>query len=102
MPEVPAVVQRPSGRSGRRPSYDVHVLHELWDEGEEGQTFCLAGPQGEDARALLGPAARLVWTVEAKSHLEAMTAYWLHMGWGNYVSDYPDIDSRTYASRGWE
>ncbi len=31
-----------------------------------------------------------------------MTAYWLHMGWGDYVSDYPDIDSQTYVSRGWE
>jgi len=51
---------------------------------------------------LLGPAARLVWTVEAESHLEAMTAYWAHMGWGLYVSDYPDVDSQPYASRGWE
>lgn len=78
------------------------VLHELWDEGEDGQTFCLAGPMGDDARASLGPTARLVWTVEAESHLEAMTAYWAHMGWGVYVSDYPEVDSQTYASRGWE
>ena len=54
---------------------------------------------GDDAAML---ESGLVWTVDAKSHLEAMTAYWLHMGWGNYASDYPDIDSQTYASRGWE
>ena len=82
--------------------YDVSMLHELWDEGDDGLTFCLAGPRGDGARAVLRPGARLVWTVEATSHLEAMTAYWAHMGWGRYVSDFPDIDSQTYASRGWE
>ena len=78
------------------------MLHELWDEGDACHTFCLAGPIGDEARALLGPHAQLIWTVEAKSHVEAMTAYWAHMGWGDYVSDFSEVDSQTYASRGWE
>lgn len=57
-------------------------LHELWDEGDNGQTLRLAGPRGDAARGLLGPNARLVWTVEAPSHFEAMTLYYEHMGWG--------------------
>ena len=54
----------------------MSVLHELWDDpGSEGRfTFCLSGPHGEQARARLSPGARLVWTVEAASHFEAMRA----------------------------
>lgn len=78
------------------------MLHELWDEGDAGLTFCLAGPHGDGARALLGPNAQLVWTVEAASHLDAMTAYWARMGWGRYVSDFPDIDSQSYVAWGFE
>jgi hypothetical protein len=78
------------------------VLHELWDEGDDGQTFCLAGPHGEAARAELTPSARLVWTVEAASHFEAMTLYYEHMGWGEYTTDFPEIDRQTYSERGWE
>jgi hypothetical protein len=43
-----------------------------------------------------------VWTVEASSHFEAMTLYYEHMGWGQYTTDFPDLDRRTYADRGWE
>jgi hypothetical protein len=79
------------------------MLHELWEDGEsEGRwTFCLAGPMGDDARSQLGPQAQLVWTVEADNHIEAMTAYYAHMGWGVYTSDYPEIDGQSYAERGW-
>lgn len=31
-----------------------------------------------------------------------MTLYYNHMGWGDYTTDFPDIDGQTYASRGWE
>jgi hypothetical protein len=82
--------------------YARQVLHELWDEGDDGRTFCLAGPMGADARRLLGAGARLVWTVEARSHFEAMTLYHKHLGWGEYSTDYPEIDKQTYAERGWE
>jgi hypothetical protein len=69
--------------------YGSIVLHELWDDGENGQTFCLAGPMGNYARAMLGPHARLSWTVDAASHFEAMTRYYDHMGW--HVHDRPEL-----------
>ena len=74
------------------------MLHELWDEGEGRQTFCLAGPAGDAARALLSSAAQLTWTVEAPSHFEAMTLYYEHMGWGVYTTDFPDADKRPYTT----
>jgi len=78
------------------------MLHELWREDTGEQTLCLAGPMGDDARSLLGPTARLVWTVEAASHFEVMTLYYEHMGWAAYTSDFPEIDNQTYAEWGWE
>jgi hypothetical protein len=66
----------------------MKLMHALWVEKDgDGQTFCLAGPLGEEARKLLGPDAKLVWTVEASSHFEAMTAYYQFMGWGQYTTD---------------
>jgi hypothetical protein len=48
------------------------LLHELW-LGDEGQdTFCLAGPMGDGARASLPAGATLIWTVWAESHVDAM------------------------------
>ena len=67
------------------------MLHELWEEPDGGElTFCLAGPLGNDARRLLAPNARLVWTVEADSHFEAMTKYYQFMGWGEYTTEFAD------------
>lgn len=77
------------------------MLHELWDSENE-QTFCLAGPHGDGARRLLEPGSRMVWTIEAATHFEAMTMYYDHMGWGVYTTDFPEIDRQTYAERGWE
>lgn len=79
------------------------MLHELWDDPEdEGRyTFCLSGPRGDESRAQLSPAARLVWTVEAASHFEAMTAYYEHQGWGAYTTD-QEWDHKTYVEHGWE
>jgi hypothetical protein len=79
------------------------VLHELWDDPEdEGRfTFCLSGPRGDDARTKLSPAARLVWTVEAESHFDAMTRYYQHQGWGTYSSD-QEWDHSSYGELGWE
>lgn len=48
------------------------------------------------------PDAKLVWTVEASSHFEAMTLYWEHMGWGEYTTGYQEGNRQTYAERGWE
>jgi hypothetical protein len=82
------------------------MLHELWKDPEPDQggylTFCLAGPRGDEARRDLSVAAQLAWTVDAASHLEAMTLYWEHQGWGVYTTDFPDVDGQSYASRGWE
>ena len=73
------------------------LLHELWIESDQEQTFCLAGPMGDDARKAMLPSARLTWTVEARSHFEAMTKYYEHMNWEPYTTEcesdmeeYPD------------
>jgi hypothetical protein len=67
------------------------LKHELWKDigGEQYSeyTFCLAGKQGQAARGQLSPRAQLIWTVEAASHFEAMTAYYLFMNWGEYTTD---------------
>ena len=36
---------------------------------------------------MLGHGAKLIWTVEARSHFEAMTEYYKFMGWGEYTTD---------------
>ncbi len=79
------------------------MLHELWgDPEDEGRyTFCPAGPHGERARSMLSPSARLTWTVEADSHVQAMTLYYEHMGWATYTTD-QEWDRKTYAEHGWE
>jgi len=64
------------------------LKHELWAENEEEETFCLAGSRGAEARARLSPNARLVWTVWAGSHSEAMTEYYAHRGWGVYSTEH--------------
>ena len=50
---------------------------------------------------MLSPEARLVWTVDAKSHFDAMTLYYEHQGWGEYTTDDP-WDQTTYEELGWE
>jgi hypothetical protein len=73
------------------------MLHELWIESDTQQTFCLAGSAGAAARALLLPGSRCVWTVEANSHFDAMTRYYEFMDWGEYVTDFPELDKKPYA-----
>ena len=79
------------------------MLHELWDDPDsEGRyTFCLSGRMGDGARAHLSRSARLVWTVKASSHFEAMTLYYEHQGWGEYTTD-QQWDHISYAELGWE
>lgn len=60
---------------------------DIGDEDHSEFTFCLAGSHGNDARALLSSKAQLIWTVEAGSHFEAMSAYYEFMGWGEYTTD---------------
>jgi hypothetical protein len=74
----------------------MKLKHELWEE-DGLNTFCLAGPRGDDARKIVGSTAKLIWTVDAATHFEAMTEYYKFMGWGEYKTDqewdrqpYPD------------
>lgn len=66
----------------------ARLRHELWEDPAGLGTFCLAGPDGAAARAGLPPGSKLVWTVEADSHFEAMTKYYEHMDWGLYSSQH--------------
>jgi hypothetical protein len=68
------------------------LLHELWEDigtGGTEYTFCHAGPRGDGARSSLSAGAKLVWTVWAGSHVEAMTRYYERQGWGGYTTDQP-------------
>lgn len=64
------------------------LVHEMWEKADGLTMVCLAGPDGEGARLLLGPGARLVWTFEAGSHVEAMSLYYARKGWGEYTTVY--------------
>jgi hypothetical protein len=77
------------------------VLHELWVDRNGLDTFCLAGPMGDGARALLERPAELVWSVEAGSHFEAMTLYYEFRNRGEYTSDQA-WDFVSYKDHGWE
>src|SRR6185436_1674301 len=90
-----------------RPLSNMAVLvRELWIESNKEQTFCLAGPMGDGARAMLSPGAKKVWSVTAESHFDAMTRYYEYMGWGKYTSEeawdhepYPDEWLRVQKGR---
>jgi len=63
------------------------LVHELWEEADGLTMVCEAGPGGDEARALLGPAARLAWVFEGHSHFDTMTRYYDRMDWGPYSTD---------------
>jgi len=71
------------------------VLHELWVDGDGLDTFCLAGSMGCKARELLSDEAKLVWTVKASSHFEAMSKYYKYRGYGDYTVEH-DLDMEPY------
>jgi hypothetical protein len=65
------------------------MLHELWqyqdlETGASCNTFILAGAIGAEIRGRLPPHAVLTWTCEADSYIQAMNAYYAHLGWGEY------------------
>lgn len=71
--------------------------HELWIDPEGLETFCFASPRGDEIRKLLPSGSKLVWTVDAGSHFEAMTKYYAYLDRGPYLGDqvwhfepYPD------------
>jgi hypothetical protein len=63
---------------------------EVWEDfGEGGESLpalLYAGPLRDEPRRL-GPKTRLLTTIWAGSHFEAMTIYYRLMGWGEYSSD---------------
>jgi hypothetical protein len=67
------------------------LLLEVWedfgDRGESLPALHYGGPLGYEARAQLSPKARLVGTIWAGSHFEAMTQYYDLMDWGQYTTD---------------
>ncbi len=62
----------------------MKLKHELWQDEEGLDTFFLGGKRGEEARKQLSSDAKLIWTVEAGSHFEAMTAYYKFRSWGEF------------------
>lgn len=72
----------------------VNLVHEIWEDiDEDGHPLpgcCLAGPDGDGFRRLLGPNACLVHTFEAASHFEAMTIYNRFLGQRAYSTDHPE------------
>lgn len=64
--------------------------------------LCLTGPIGDEARATLSASARVTWTVEAGSLVEAMTQYYEHQEWWTSTTDFPEVDAQTYRERGWD
>jgi hypothetical protein len=72
------------------------MLHELWVDPEGLDLFCLAGPLGEGARSSLPHGSILEWTVEATSHFDAMTRYYRYREYGEYTTDFPELDKSPY------
>jgi len=62
------------------------LTHELWESidpvtGAVCHAFFLAKNR---ATQPLEPGAKLIWTVEANSHAEAMSKFYEHMNWRIY------------------
>jgi hypothetical protein len=63
--------------------------------------FVCPAPRGDDVRNLLEADAKFVWACEASSNFDAMTKYYEYMGWGEYTTDFPEHDKKTYAELRW-
>lgn len=55
------------------------LIHEIWVDQDDLPVCCLAGPDGDGARAL-SPGARLVHVFVANSHVDAMREYHAFLG----------------------
>ncbi len=78
------------------------MRHELWIDPDGLDTFCLSGKHGDEARALLEPNSKLIWTCVADSHFEAMTKYYRFRGYGVYETNHPEHDKKSYKELGFE
>jgi hypothetical protein len=74
---------------------------ELWrSEGRSaGLSFFPAGRKGEQARSMLEANAKLIWTVDALSYMDAMQKYYAYMAWGDYRSEWPDLASIPFLQK---
>jgi hypothetical protein len=73
----------------------VKLWFEVWQEDSNGVlsiSLCRAGPDGDEARGLLEPGARLVHTFEAATPNEALAIRNRLMGWRDYKPEpfWPD------------
>jgi hypothetical protein len=79
--------------------YPSQKTFEIWQSVEGdciATTVCLAGPGGDQARAMLEPGAILKLTYQAYSELDQMQKYYDYMGFGPYHSEWPDLAVRPY------
>jgi len=74
----------------------MNKLHEIWVDKDGLPGCCFAGPEGEDFRNLLDQPAKKIHEFYAESHLEAMKYYYYYMGFGEYSSDFPNLDAKEY------
>jgi hypothetical protein len=74
------------------------LLHEIWREDGActGITCCLAGPMGDQARAMLEPVAYLLQVFMAGSQFEAGTIRNRILGFEPYRSEWEELDSEPY------
>jgi hypothetical protein len=71
------------------------LIHEVWIDSEGLPGMCLAGPMGKGFRELQGPGAKLIATIEASSHFEAMTKYNAMLERGAYTTEF-ESDHKIY------
>jgi len=69
---------------------------EIWQEPNGYTSLIYSGEMGDDARQLLANGSKLIKTIFAKSHFEAMTIYYEFMGWGKYTTIY-ERDKQPYS-----
>jgi len=64
-------------------------VYELWFSEDDGYSFFEA--TNEAARKLVGPSAKLIWTVSAPDFYAAQVLKHKYLGWEPYVPpDFPD------------
>lgn len=72
------------------------LLHEIWRADGTAITCCLAGPMGDEARAMLEPGSTLLQVFWAESSFEAGTIRNKILGFEPYRSAWEEIDSKPY------
>jgi hypothetical protein len=72
------------------------LIHEVWMDAEGLPGICLAGPQGDGARAMFGAGAKLVHRITAELHFDAMCLYNRFLGREPYESDF-ESDREAYS-----